>query len=124
MTTVDRFYNLMSEKNLNAAQITRILGISTSSFTDWKKGKGNPSLEIIVKFADYFHVSLDYLVRGEDFKYATSDDSLDISNSRELSCIKKFRKLSPELQDRLLSYADGMIAAMPTEENAEERLLG
>lgn len=121
MTIVDRLLKLMDERNLKPAQITRELGISGSSFTDWKKGKGSPSLDVIVKFADYFNVSLDYLVRGEDFK-SPAGESLEISNAKERQCLKNFRKLTPILQDKLLVYADGMIAAMPDEFEAEKRL--
>lgn len=122
MTIVDRLTALMEERNLKPAQITRELGISGSSFTDWKKGKGSPSLEIVVKFADYFNVSLDYIVRGEDFKQPGSSDSLEYSNAKERTCLKKFRKLTPELQERLLIYADGMIAAMTYDDDEEKRL--
>ncbi len=121
MTIVNRLLKLMDEQNLKPAQITRELGISGSSFTDWKKGKGSPSLDVIVKFADYFDVSLDYIVRGEDFK-SPAGESLEISNQKERQCLKKFRKLTPILQDKLLLYADGMIAAMPDEFEGEKRL--
>ena len=123
MTIVDRLIGLMDERNLKPAQMTRELGISGSSFTDWKKGKGSPSLEIVVKFADYFNVSLDYLVRGEDFKHPSSDNYLDFSNAREHQCLKKFRKLTPDLQDKLLIYADGMIAATPSGDVEVEKRL-
>lgn len=122
MTIVDRLISLMNERNLKPAQITRELGISGSSFTDWKKGKGSPSLEVVIKFADYFNVSLDFIVRGEDFKNPLSDNSLEISNKKEKLCLKKFRLLSPELQERLLVYVDGMIAAMPSQYDEEKRL--
>ena len=121
MTIVNRLLKLMDEQNLKPAQITRELGISGSSFTDWKKGKGSPSLDVIVKFADYFDVSLDYIVRGEDFK-SPAGEPLEISNQKERQCLKKFRKLTPILQDKLLLYADGMIAAMPDEFEGEKRL--
>ena len=121
MTIVNRLLKLMDEQNLKPAQITRELGISGSSFTDWKKGKGSPSLDVIVKFADYFDVSLDYIVRGEDFK-SPAGESLEISNQKERQCLKKFRKLTPILQDKLLLYAAGMIAAMPDEFEGEKRL--
>lgn len=123
MTIVDRLIGLMDERNLKPAQMTRELGISGSSFTDWKKGKGSPSLEIVVKFADYFNVSLDYIVRGEDFKHSSSNNFLEFSNTREHQCLKKFRKLTPDLQDKLLIYADGMIAAMPSDDVEVEKRL-
>ena len=35
-TMIDRFYSLMDEKNMKAAQTAREVGISPSAFTDWK----------------------------------------------------------------------------------------
>ena len=59
---LDRVRALMDRSGIKAKQLTDELGISNSSFSDWKKGKGNPSLDTVVKFSDYFHVSIDYLV--------------------------------------------------------------
>ena len=95
------------------------MGISNSSFTDWKKGKGHPSLETVKKIADYFNVSIDYLVNGEEFSGAIV---LDFSNSEDKELLDKFHALSPELRAKLLGYIDGMLAAMPKTDNSEERL--
>lgn len=118
-TLLDRVITLMEKSNIKAAQLTAELGISTSSFTDWKKGKGKPSLDAVIKFSDYFHVSIDYLVHGKEFKQS---DNLEFSNSRDGEFLNKLHMLSPELQDKLLYYMDGMIAAMPSNEIEEKRL--
>ena len=60
MTLLDRMISLMDEEGINARQLTEQLGISNSSFTDWKKGKGSPSVAVLSKFATRFNVSLDY----------------------------------------------------------------
>ena len=116
MTIAERLRELIEEHHMKPAEATRELGISGSSFTDWKSGKGSPSLDILIKFSDYFHVSLDYLVRGEEFHNEFEKNALEISNSREQKCLSKFRKLPVELQDKLLIYADGMLAAVPYDE--------
>lgn len=124
-TMIDRFYLLMNERNMKPAQTAREIGISNSAFTDWKTGKTKPTLDITIKFADYFHVSLDYLVYGDEFHFSNPKDKALALNNKEQSCIKRFRRLNPVLQDRLLSFADGMIAAMPDSESTdEERLSG
>ena len=122
-TMIDRFYSLMDEKNMKAAQTAREVGISPSAFTDWKTGKTKPTLDIVIKFANYFHVSLDYLVFGDESCFFNPDDKVLALNDKEHACIKKFRRLSPELQDRLLIFADGMIAAMPDSEAGSEKRL-
>ena len=122
-TMIDRFYLLMSEKNMKPAQAARELGISGSAFTEWKTGRTKPTLDIAIKFADYFHVSLDYLVFGDESCFFNPDDKVLALNNKEQACIKKFRRLSPVLQDRLLIFADGMIAAMPDSEAGSEKRL-
>ena len=119
-TLLERMQTLMAEADIKPRQMTTILGISVSSFTDWNKGKGKPSLETVVKFADYFNVSIDWLTRGEHFN-DPNVVMLDFSNTREKELLDKFRQLTPELQEGLLRYADGMLAAMPVS-NQEQRL--
>ena len=116
---IDRMTSIMKQHGINAKRLSEELGISSSSFTDWSKGKGTPSLDKLVKFADYFDVSLDYLVYGKE-KFA--NNTLEFSNHLDCELLEKFHALSPDLQERLLIYADGMIAAMPKPADDEKRL--
>ena len=122
-TMIDRFYLLIGEKNMKPAQAARELGISPSAFTEWKVGRTKPTLDVAIKFADYFKVSLDYLVYGDEFHFSNPDDKVLALSNKEQACIKKFRRLSTALQDRLLIFADGMIAAMPDSEAGSEKRL-
>ena len=51
MTILDRLFELMNERNLKPSQVTKDIGIANSSFSDWKKGKGSPSLDAVTKLA-------------------------------------------------------------------------
>jgi transcriptional regulator with XRE-family HTH domain len=62
LSTVEKIQDLMKNSGINAKQLTAELGLSSSSITDWKKGKGKPSAETIIKIASYFDVSADYLL--------------------------------------------------------------
>lgn len=107
-TLLDRILELMDNQGISAVAMTTELGISKTSFTDWKKGKGKPSLDTVVKFSDYFNVSLDYLVRGEEYHHS---NTLEYSNPRDEQFLLKLHSLPPEMQDQILSYTDGMLAA-------------
>ena len=63
---LERVYRLMSKHDIKPTQLAKQLGMSTSTFTDWSKGKGSPSLKAVMQFAEYFDVSLDYLVYGKE----------------------------------------------------------
>lgn len=48
--------------NLSQKALANELGVSDAAITMMEKGKRSPSFEILIALADYFDVSLDYLV--------------------------------------------------------------
>lgn len=59
---LNRILTLMSESNVTAKQMTAELKINRSAVTDWKKGITKSYLNHIHKIAEYFDVSVDYLL--------------------------------------------------------------
>ena len=116
---LDRVRDLMEDRGIKAKQLTAELGISNSSFTDWRKGKGSPSLDAVTKFAEYFGVSIDYLVYGDEKK---TPIRLDFSNPRDQEFLDKLHSLTPELQEKVMAYMDGMLAAIPKSDEEGKRL--
>lgn len=62
MVFADNLLNLMNESGINTIELGRILGVSDESISNWKKGKSVPKIDIAMKIADYFGVSLDELL--------------------------------------------------------------
>ena len=62
MTTVDRIFALLKKNHLNAKTVATAVGIPPSNFTEWKKGRSKPSSDSLHLLADYFGVSVDYLL--------------------------------------------------------------
>lgn len=56
---------LRKKKGLTQQKLAEILGIKQNSYSDWETGKNEPSLENLVKLADLFEVSLDWLFGRE-----------------------------------------------------------
>lgn len=63
------YCKLRDEKGVKDADVARETGITKSTFTDWKNGRSIPGNEKMKKIADYFSVSLDYLLTGEKPEY-------------------------------------------------------
>lgn len=114
---LERIYRLMSKQDIKPTQLAKQLGMSTSSFTDWGKGKGSPSLKAVMQFADFFDVSLDYLVYGEDHQIS---NILEFSNPEDAALLESFHKLSPDLKAKAMGYIEGMVAAMPQSASEED----
>lgn len=119
-----RVYDLMEKAEIKPTQLAKALGMSTSTFSDWSKGKGSPSLKAVIQFAEYFDVSIDYLVYGKDHA-APSTSVLEFSSSEDEELLKKFHLLTPELRQKAVGYIEGMVSAMPKPTSeGEQRLLG
>lgn len=57
-----RIKDLMKSEKLTQMQLARALGIGQSSVSDWINAKSEPSIENLWKLADFFDVSVDYLI--------------------------------------------------------------
>lgn len=57
-----RFMALLNERGITAYRLAKETGISERLVGYWKEGGKTPSLENLIKLADYFGISIDYLV--------------------------------------------------------------
>ncbi len=55
-------------KKLNQLKVALDLNISRESLSYYENGKRSPDVEMLVKFSQYFDVSIDYLITGKEFK--------------------------------------------------------
>jgi transcriptional regulator with XRE-family HTH domain len=63
-----RLYSLRSKLKYETsqAQVAMIVGITPGHMGNLETGKKLPSLELLLKLADYYRVSVDYLLRGDE----------------------------------------------------------
>ena len=66
----DRLNAIRKEKGYTALQMSELLSISIRTYRFYEAGKTQPSLEALVKIADLFDVSVDYLLGRDEFLVA------------------------------------------------------
>lgn len=78
MTTFERIKKLAKERSKSLRQVTFDLGFGENYLYSLKNGK-RPGTETLEKLADYFHVSVDYLLgrEKEDNTDKDIDEALD-----------------------------------------------
>lgn len=73
------FVKLLKQRGVTAYKVSKATGIASSTFSDWKNGRSTPKQDKLQKIADYFGVSVDYLVTGKekqgDEKYYVNDET-------------------------------------------------
>lgn len=75
----DRLKALRQEKDLLQKDIANYLNISTSAYGFYEQGKRTPDTQIIKKLADFFNVSVDYLLGKTDIR----ESAEEILNGKE-----------------------------------------
>ncbi len=58
-------------KNLTQAEVANALGVSPVVYSRYETGTRQPSIDIIVQLADFFCVTVDYLLGRQDVEDST-----------------------------------------------------
>ena len=86
---MDRILELCHEKGVTQKQLAEAISVSTGNVSDWKTGRARPSLDVLGRIADYFDVSVDYLLGRTDIQ--NTSDLIDLYNSGVMNWINNRR---------------------------------
>ncbi len=76
MDTLDKIINLLKQQGRTQKELTDYIGVSKGTFTDWKSGKTVSYNRYLPKIAEFFDVSVDYLVGKDENPQKHYDDEL------------------------------------------------
>lgn len=62
----DIFEKLCMAHNVTPYRVCKDTGITTASISNWKAGRYSPKVEKLQKIADYFGVTVEYLMTGKE----------------------------------------------------------
>jgi len=75
MSVLYKIKDLANEKGVSLSELERSIGISNGSISKWEKS--SPKADTLQKVADYFNVSVDYLLGRTDNKYMNENQEID-----------------------------------------------
>lgn len=81
------FAKLLEERGVTAYKVSKATGIAGSTFSDWKSGRSTPKQDKLQKIADYFGVSVDFLITGKEETAVAQETHIDLK--AEFNRIKK-----------------------------------
>ena len=56
------------QKRLNQLKVALDLNISREALSHYENGKRSPDIQMLRKMSEYFNVSIDFLVNGQEFE--------------------------------------------------------
>ena len=97
------FNKLLQERNKSAYEVAKSLDISQGLMNNYKNGIRTPTTANLIKIADYFNVSVDYLLGRTDENYKPPKNVYTLSD-QEQSLIEFFRQLPKQDQSQVERY--------------------
>lgn len=106
------FEQLLVKNNVSTYKVSKETGIAQSVFSSWKNGISNPKQDKLQKIADYFNVTVDYLMgieRDQNIDYYLNDETRKIAqeifDTPELKTLLDLSKtLSPKKLKALTQF--------------------
>lgn len=77
----ERFCELLKQRHVKVSDVSKATGIAPSFFSDWKAGRYAPKQDRLKRIADYFGVTVDYLMTGDlhDQDYYVDKDARELA---------------------------------------------
>ena len=95
------FEELLQKRGVSTYKVAKDTGIAQSVFSSWKNGISTPKQDKMQKIADYFNVSVEYLMTGKEKeggeKYYINEETSQIA--QEIFDNKELRLLFDAAKD-------------------------
>lgn len=91
---------LRTKKGVYQKDVAKYLGVDRTTYVKYERGDSEPSIDIIKKLANYFDVTVDFLV-GKEKKANTLDEQL---SGIEFALYGEIHDLTDDEKQDILSY--------------------
>ena len=93
-----RLLELRENANMKQTDLAAQVSLKSGAISKYEKGVSQPSMETIIKFAEIFNVSIDYLLGVSSIPNPYTTEKF---SPKEADIILRFRRLSKENQIRI-----------------------
>ena len=77
------FEQLLQKYGISAYKVAKEAGVTQTALSNWKNGRNTPSAPTLQKIAEYFGVTVDYLMTGEEKeggeKYYLNEETVKVA---------------------------------------------
>lgn len=100
---------LRNKKGISQQMLADAIGTSQQSINKYENHKIEPDIETLIKIADYFETSVDYLTGHTDIDRVIENVRQYDLGAAESELIDNYRKLSPKQRESIESIIDNYL---------------
>ena len=100
----ERLKELRIKNNMTQKNLAEKLNVTQTAINYWENGKREPSLEVLIKLAEFFQVSVDYLINSKTEKDHFNE--LNINSNIEIQSEKFGFKAISVTEENIKKYPE------------------
>ena len=99
---------IRNSKDLLQTKVAMDLNITQETVSSYETGRVFPSSDMLIKLADYYNTSIDYLLCRTKFDIPINDIKPNNISDSDFILLNKINKLSPNYKSKVEGYIDGL----------------
>ena len=117
MGTIDKILLLMKNNNIAQKTLAEAIGVRKQTISDWKSGKTKSYMRYINKIADFFNVSVDYLLDKTDDESPSAQKTINLFDNVDMNAFsRQLYELTEDERDKVQEYILFLISQRPKNE--------
>lgn len=111
MTISERILVVLRERNMTQVEFAKQVGIATSTISEWKKKKTNPTVDKIMDICNVLQITPEQLLTGkgiEDEEEIAAASPESRFSPYDIQLVEDYHGLKEEQQKRLMAYMEAL----------------
>ena len=108
MSKMFNLNNLMQKHNITQINLSMEIGITQETISAYLNGNAKPSADVLIRLADYFNTSIDYILDRTNIDIPISNVKPDNISDTEFNIINTYRSLNSTNKTKLQGYIDAL----------------
>ncbi len=111
MTVSERIIKVLKERNMTQAEFAKQVGIASSTISEWKKKRTNPTVEKIMDICNVLEITPEQLLTGKGIE---DEEEIAVSSPeskftpQDIRMVEDYHSLKEEQQKRLMAYMEAL----------------
>lgn len=99
---------IRNSKNLLQTKVAMDLNITQETISSYETGRVFPSSDMLIKLADYYHTSIDYLLCRTKYNMPINTIKPNDITETDFILLNKIKQLSNDNKSKVEGYIDGL----------------
>ncbi|MDW7614283.1 helix-turn-helix transcriptional regulator [Peribacillus simplex] len=100
----DRLKKLRSVRGLSQEELSKQLGLTRGTYAHYEINKRQPDYETLKKISDFFDVSIDYLITGNEFSNSSDEMWKEFLDPKTQIFFKDLKNAPEEKIEELIRF--------------------